>query len=867
MSNGAGIKIEGDATGFIQATEQSTAAARKMAADLKGAIGASTGESVKGLKGMDQEGRKACKRLNAGLLNTSATITAVQAGINGLRAGWARFSEWLGSGDDLEKVTHRLKAFTGGAASAAKNAREMVEFADTPPFGLEETQKAAQLLLGVNVRSSELKGTIEALGNVAAGGGMSLEQMAIRLSKAYQTGKVTMEVLEPLMNSGINVMGVLSKRTGKTQAELQEMMRKGEIGFKDLLGSLVSMGSEGGQFAGAMAENTQDLGNRVEALKGKVGALGREFAEPVTSGLKGAMDEIGESWSGQEAEVEQGLKRYGELLGNIVKQAGPIVSVVGSGMAKLATGTGAVERLLRAGIMAWGAWKAAAVVAGSSAGQAMKAAAVTLRTDFNNELRVASGHTKRFDAAIRASGLSARRAWQGVGSGILSYLKGPAVMAAIAAITAATMELYKAYRDARGIVTKEEEDQDKNFHRDNDDFDARIKKQAGEAASKHDVHALVDEYDAEIQRLKRLSEDQEDPLGRYTVAIDDRVFALMGERKELLKVAEAAARTAQAREREARMGQQNMEARKKSLEDIQKIEAELLSIDYDRAQAERERNRAGMGLEDRKKDLLGSFGDAAGIRKAIEEQRALLSGSDAVDGTLNLEGVQSKIQSLYDLLGKVEEVDREITQRNKAWAEAEKQHQQRAALLRAEIHGEREKLRLLQEQAHVLELQKQYESTGMSKARAGAAAEQTAALEKNRDRAQAARGYREQIALLKAQAAGNKAEEHRLKMAARIKELFNQQRDMGVDKNQAMGRARRMAGLEEQVEKRKGRKKEGNGPIADSLAQVGGGGRSMMGSMPQLTEARKQTTLLQQIVKNTAGGKTGGLRTEAVLGY
>lgn len=867
MSNGAGIKIEGDATGFIQATEQSTAAARKMAADLKGAIGSSTGESVKGLKGMDQEGRKACKRLNAGLLNTSATITAVQAGINGLRAGWARFSEWLGSGDDLEKVTRRLEAFTGGAASAAKNAREVVEFADTPPFGLEETQKAAQLLLGCGVRASELKSTLEGLGNVAAGGGMSLSNLGVRLSVAFQSGKVGMRDLRPLMESGIDVMGVFAKKTGKTRAEIQNMVTTGKLGFKDLLGGLMSMGTAGGQFENAMAENTQDLGNRVETLKGKVGALGREFAEPVTSGLKGAMDEIGESWSGQEAEVTKGLKRYGELLGNIVKQAGPIVSVVGSGMAKLATGTGAVERLLRAGIMAWGAWKAAAVVAGSSAGQAIKAAAVTLRTDFNNELRLAGGHAKRFDAAIRASGLSARRAWQGVGSGILSSLKGPAVMAAIAAITAATVELYKAHRDARGVVTKEEQGQKKNFRRDNDDFDARIWKQAGEAASKHDVHALVDEYDAEIQRLKRLSEDQEDPLGRYTVAIDDRVFALMGERKELLKVAEANARTAQAREREARSGQQTMEARKRSLEEIQKIEAELLSIDYDRAQAERERSRAGMGLEDRKKDLLGSFGDAAGIRKAIEEQRALLSGSDAVDGVLNLEGVQSKIQSLYDLLGKVEEVDREITQRNKTWAEAEKKHQARAALLRAEIHGEREKLRVLQEQAHVLELQQQYEGSGMSKARAMAAAEHTDALEKNRDRAQAARGYREQVALLKAQAAGNKAEEHRLKMAARIKELFNQQRDMGVDKKQAMGRARRVAELEEQVEKRKGRKKEGNGPIADSLAQVGGGGRSMMGSMPQLTEARKQTTLLQQIVKNTAGGRQGGLRTEAVLGY
>ena len=88
----------------------------------------------------------------------------------------------------------------------------MVDFADTPPFGLEETQRAAQLLLGCGVRASELKSTLEALGNVAAGGGMSLEQIGIRLSKAFQTGRVTMEGLEPLMNSGINVMGVLGQR-------------------------------------------------------------------------------------------------------------------------------------------------------------------------------------------------------------------------------------------------------------------------------------------------------------------------------------------------------------------------------------------------------------------------------------------------------------------------------------------------------------------------------------------------------------------------------------------------------------------------------------------------------------------------------
>lgn len=868
MSEGATIKIDGDASGFIAATEESRKAASGMSEALQGAVGGSTGEAVKGLKGMDQEGRKACKRLNAGLINMSATITGVGAAINGLRAGWGKFSAMLAGGDDLERVTRRMEAFTGGASSAAEAARDVVDFADTPPFGLAETQRAAQLLLGCGVRASELKSTLEALGNVAAGGGMSLEQIGIRLSKAFQTGRVTMEVLEPLMNSGINVMGVLGQRTGKTRAELNKMMTTGKLGFRDLMGALVSMGSAGGQFAGAMGKNTQDIESRVETLKGKVGALSRIFAEPVTSGIKDSMDSIGASWAGHGPEVERGLRKTGELLGGIVKTAAPIVSAVGGGLASVAAGGGHVEKMIRSGILAWGAWKAVGMAANSSVGRSIQTAAAAFRVDYNNELRLAGGNMKRFDSAVRAVGLTAKRTWARMGADLAASLKGPAIMAAIAAISYAVAEIYRANREASGVVPKDVQDKKKNFKRSNDDFDERVWKMAGEASCKQDVGRVMDEYDAEIKRLKREEEDlmAEDPLGRMTVAVQDRLVLLQSERKELQQVAEANAKAAETRERAAQRGQQTEEARKKTLEKIREIQDELLSLDYDRAEEERERRRGVMGLEDRKKDLLGGYGSIEGIKKAIAEQKALLDGGDAVDGMLNLEGVESRIKSLYELLGKVEEVDREIVERNKEWDRAEAKHQKQAALLRAEIHGQKDKLRVLQEQARVLELQNQYEADGMSKARAGAAAHEIAALEQNRNRAQAGREYRRQMALLKAQAEGNKAEERRLKMAERMKEIYDQQRDMGVDRKTAKRRARGMAGLEDMVEQRKDRK-EGSGPIADSLAQVGGGGRSMMGSMPQLTEARKQTNLLQQIVKNTGAGRGGTLKTAAVLGY
>ena len=868
MSEGATIKIDGDASGFIAATEESRKAASGMSEALQGAVGGSTGEAVKGLKGMDQEGRKACKRLNAGLINMSATITGVGAAINGLRAGWGKFSAMLAGGDDLERVTRRMEAFTGGASSAAEAARDVVDFADTPPFGLAETQRAAQLLLGCGVRASELKSTLEALGNVAAGGGASLETVAARLSKAFQMGKVDVETLEPFTLSGIDVMGQMAKQAGKTRAELKDMMSKGKVGFSQVFSALKSMGSGSGQFAGGMEKNTQDIESRVETLKGKVGALSRIFADPVTSGIKDAMDSIGASWAGHGPEVERGLRKTGELLGGIVKVAAPIVSAVGGGLASVAAGGGRVEKMIRSGILAWGAWKAVGMAANSSVGRSIQAAAAAFRVDYNNELRLAGGNMKRFDSAVRAVGLTAKRTWARMGADLAASLKGPAIMAAIAAISYAVSELYRVGSDAFGHVPKDVQEKEKNFGRDNIDFDERIKKMAGEASSKLDVGRVMDEYDSEIKRLKREEEDllAEDPLGRMTVAVQDRLVLLQRERKELQQVAEANAKAAETRERAAQRGQQTEEARKKTLEKIREIQDELLSLDYDRAEEERERRRSGMGLEDRKKDLLGGYGSMEGLKKAIAEQKALLDGGDAVDGMLNLEGVESRIKSLYELLGKVEEVDREIVERNKEWDKAEAKHQKQAALLRAEIHGQKDKLRVLQEQARVLELQNQYEADGMSKARAGAAAREIAALEQNRNRAQAGREYRRQMALLKAQAEGNKAEERRLKMAERMKEIYDQQRGLGIDRKTAMRRARGMAGLEDMVERRKDRK-EGSGPIADSLAQVGGGGRSMMGSMPQLTEARKQTNLLQQIVKNTGAGRRGTLKTAAVLGY
>lgn len=172
----------------------------------------------------------------------------------------------------------------------------------------------------------------------------------------------------------------------------------------------------------------------METLKGKVGALSRVFAEPVTSGIKDAMDSIGASWAGHGPEVERGLRKTGELLGQIVKAAAPIISVVGKGLATVAAGGDRLHGMLRNGILAWVAWKAAGSSAGAAVGQAVLSAGRTWQTGFNNALVLSGQKTRSVMGDIQALGACARSqaarmgaAFKGVGVSLASSLKGPAL--------------------------------------------------------------------------------------------------------------------------------------------------------------------------------------------------------------------------------------------------------------------------------------------------------------------------------------------------------------------------------------------------------------------------------------------------------
>lgn len=115
MSDAGGkIKIDGDASGFVAATGEVKKAAEGLNESLKNAIGGGAKAAEKSMVAMSQEGRKACKRLNAGIINVSTYVMGAQAGLNLLSRAWGKFGDVIKSGEDVGRVTRRLEAFTGG---------------------------------------------------------------------------------------------------------------------------------------------------------------------------------------------------------------------------------------------------------------------------------------------------------------------------------------------------------------------------------------------------------------------------------------------------------------------------------------------------------------------------------------------------------------------------------------------------------------------------------------------------------------------------------------------------------------------------------------------------------------------------------
>lgn len=189
----------------------------------------------------------------------------------------------------FEQIKVAFTTMTGSADKARGLIAELNEFSKATPFRPEQVMSAAKVLLAFGFSAKEVSGVLRMLGDVSAGTGKDLSEMAVIFGQIKGAGRLMGQDLNQLINAGFNPLQVMSEQTGKSMADLKDEMSKGAISFEMVTEAFKTATSEGGLFFNMMEEQSQTLNGQLSTLEGGILDLARSFGETFLPEIKSAV--------------------------------------------------------------------------------------------------------------------------------------------------------------------------------------------------------------------------------------------------------------------------------------------------------------------------------------------------------------------------------------------------------------------------------------------------------------------------------------------------------------------------------------------------------------------------------------------------
>lgn len=229
--------------------------------------------STKKIQGETQKFKKELKETES--VGTKA-FNAIGAAIVAIGFG-ALVKDILRLGAAQQQLNIAFTTFLGDANKAKKLIAELTKFSIVTPFTPEQVNKAAKSLLAFGVQAKDIIKTLKFLGDVSAGTGKDLSEMAIIFGQIRSTGRLMGQDLLQLINAGFNPLQIIAEKTGKSVADLKKEMEKGLVSFKDVEDAFISATSAGGLFFNLMEKQSQSIAGKWSTIMGNIEEAGKEL--------------------------------------------------------------------------------------------------------------------------------------------------------------------------------------------------------------------------------------------------------------------------------------------------------------------------------------------------------------------------------------------------------------------------------------------------------------------------------------------------------------------------------------------------------------------------------------------------------------
>lgn len=211
-------------------------------------------------------------------------------------ASFAAGSNFVGQIVQIRGEFQQLEvAFTtmlGSKEKADKLMAEVTQFAATTPFELKDVAGATKQLLAFGISADGIKETLRQLGDVSAGIGAPLGDIAYLFGTIKTQGVAMTQDVRQFAQRGIPIYEELAKILGVSVDKVGDFITAGKVGFPEIQKVFQGLTAEGSKFGGLMEESSKTLiglqSNLRDSVDQMFNDLGRSSEGAFATAIKGA---------------------------------------------------------------------------------------------------------------------------------------------------------------------------------------------------------------------------------------------------------------------------------------------------------------------------------------------------------------------------------------------------------------------------------------------------------------------------------------------------------------------------------------------------------------------------------------------------
>ena len=752
----------------------------------------------------------------------TASFAAIGGAIAAVKGAFAFFSNIPAQAARIEDLRVTFTQMTGDAEQAGQILDDLWHDAANGAVGLEEMAATAKPLLNVFSDSASIREWSRRFADIATGSGVAADQLSKVFSRAMAIGKIDSRAIDTLARQGIPIYQELAAVIGTTTEAVRAMVKKGLVSADQYAAAFRRMTDEGGKYYNLSSQLSNTSAGSWGTMLENINRVAAKLGEPINEAFTPVLQSIAVALEESLPAVQAFAGSFGSAFSGVVEVISPIVSGIGELVSVLGGAETVVAAAAAALLMYVGNTKAATANTVSFRAQLTTLGNTIKGLSFSSFVTGFRTALSGLKSAMTATLTGLKLTWSVTWSTMATVTRAAMVAVKAAIVSTGIGLIIVGIGEALGALyswfagNSEAAERAAESTRQFEKSLNSLNKQAGKVKTHEQYDSFMEQLDERLddlrdQRDMAVAKDEDEEV---IALLDQQIARLRQKRRHYEETLPLQIEEAIAAERAA-------EAMRRQQEEAAELERKLAAAreklnDLYRRQRENEREQYLSGLAPEVQIQL-RLADATAYgqtRHTIESLRKEME--DIMRKPVVTEQDVARYEMLASTYNKITELQRRGREEAERTAETERRRAEEAAK---------------QEQA----------------------------------RQNASRDYDMAVKMLQAEIAGDERRLQVLKQQQRITQLTAEYQRQGLEDAEA--RAKRMVALEKQLEeaqekqkqqeqKQQGRSRQQGTRITDSMAGVGGGGRSVVIGGPLVSETKKQTRLLEGIGNNTRRGPT-----------